>query len=252
MLVTQPALKRVLSTLKDVDDVVAPEEPLALNTFDFFAPAMSVPLHCGVTLESIPGQVPYLFAEPANVAAWSSRLDTLLPERAAPALRVGLVWRGNPKFENDADRSLPGLPSLAPLWDVPGVSFVSLQKGAGEDEAGRADPAQPLLALGPHLHDFADTAAVLAQLDLVISVDTAVAHLAGALGRPVWVLLPDYKTDWRWLTERQDSPWYPTVMRLFRQDSTQQWGPTIARVAEALGRFAATHPGRGSTAPRPR
>jgi hypothetical protein len=149
-------------------------------------------------------------------------------------MRVGLAWKGNPNFENDADHSLPSLDLLAPLGAVPGVQWVSLQKGNGEDEAKRPPVGLDLLALGGALEDFADTAAVVACLDLVISVDTALAHLAGALGKPCWVLLPDYRTDWRWLTGRTDSPWYPAHMRLFRQSCAGGWLPVIASVVDAL------------------
>jgi hypothetical protein len=145
-----------------------------------------------------------------------------------------LVWKGNPLFHHDGDRSLPSLDLLAPLGTVAGVSFVSLQKGAGEEEARRPPAGLSLLALGPDLEDFADAAAVVAGLDLVISVDTAVAHLAGALGRPCWVMLADYLTDWRWLTDRADSPWYPERMRLFRQSPGTGWPPVIAAVTAAL------------------
>jgi hypothetical protein len=148
------------------------------------------------------------------------------------------VWKGSTQFENDADRSLPSLDVLAPLWTVADVNFISLQKGAGEDEAAQPPKGLPLLNLGYQLEDFADTAAVVTSLDLVICVDTAIAHLAGALGKPCWVLLPEYKTDWRWLTERTDSPWYPVNMRLFRQPAMGNWATVIAEVVIALKQFA--------------
>jgi hypothetical protein len=153
---------------------------------------------------------------------------------AKPALRVGLVWKGNPQFENDSDRSLPHLQTLAPLWRVPGLDFVSLQKGAGEGDVAERAAQQPLADLGSAMQDFADAAAIVAQLDLVITVDTAMAHLAGALGKPCWLLLPWYMTDWRWGIEGTDSIWYPGAMRLFRQGPDADWGPVIADVAVAL------------------
>lgn len=156
----------------------------------------------------------------------------------ATGLRVGLVWKGNPLFENDADRSLPSLATLSPLSQVPGVSFISLQKGTGEAEALVVPPPFSLTPLGGELQDFANTAAVVVCLDLVISVDTAVAHLAGALGKACWVLLPDYKTDWRWLAGREDSPWYPEGIRLFRQASGEPWGAVIERLTEALAAWS--------------
>jgi len=123
---------------------------------------------------------------------------------------------------------------LAPLGAVAGVNFISLQKGAGEDEAAQPPSGLPLINLGPQLEDFADTAAVVESLDLVICVDTAIAHLTGALGKPCWVLLPAYKTDWRWLTDRTDSPWYPGIMRLFRQSTMGDWTTVIAEVVTSL------------------
>jgi ADP-heptose:LPS heptosyltransferase len=149
-------------------------------------------------------------------------------------LRIGLAWKGNPRFENDVDRSLPSLAVLAPLADIPGVRFFSLQKGVGQEEAQQAQNPLSVVDLGSRIGDFADTAAIMMNLDLVITVDTAVAHLAGALARPCWVLLPDYQTDWRWLADRVDSPWYPGVMRLFRQRLPGDWTTTIADVKAGL------------------
>jgi ADP-heptose:LPS heptosyltransferase len=142
-------------------------------------------------------------------------------------LKVGLVWKGNPRFENDAARSLPGLATLAPLLGVPGVRWFSLQKEEGE-------PAEGVTDLAPAIGDFADTAALVAGLDLVITVDTACAHLAGALGIPCWVLLPAWMPDWRWLADRADTPWYPHVMRQFRPRRDGAWDEVIAAVALAL------------------
>jgi len=174
----------------------------------------------------MPAAIPYLAAEPELVRLWTGRL----PQQG---LRVGLAWKGNPDFENDADRSLPSLATLAPLAAAGAVHFVSLQKGPGEDEALNPPAGMSLYAAGPQLRDFADTAAVIANLDLVISVDTAVAHLAGAMGKPCWVLLPDYRCDWRWLTGRNDTPWYP-FMRLFRQSAAGDWAPVIDAVRREL------------------
>ena len=202
------------------------EAPAALATHDFWVPLQNLPLLCGTRLETVPAETPYLWPAPADVARWAPRLPP------AP-LRVGLVWRGNPRHDNDAERSLPGLATLAPLWQVPGVAFVSLQKWAGEEE-GRQPPAgQPLVHLGSAIVDFSDSAAILAQLDLLISVDTAGCHLAGALGRPCWVLLPAYRVDWRWLRGRADTPWYPRT-RLFRQDRRGDWAGVVEQVRQAL------------------
>jgi hypothetical protein len=149
---------------------------------------------------------------------------------------------GNPNFQNDSDRSLPHLDTLAPLWRVPGMKFVSLQKGAGEAEVAERQELQPLAALGSQMQDFADAAAIVAQLDLVITVDTAMAHLAGALGKPCWLLLPWYMTDWRWGAEGTTSPWYPGVMRLFRQGPGGDWAPVIEDVRLALLEYRTPQP----------
>lgn len=233
-LLCHPPLKRLLATLPGVDALVGFDEDLPpTDPFDCWTPLLSLPALCQTRLDTVPATLPYLHAEPELLAAWAPRLPTT-------GLRVGLVWKGNPRFENDTERSLPGLATLQPLAAVAGLSFISLQKGAGEDETA----AWVATALGPQIHDFADTAAIVAQLDLLISVDTAVAHLAGALDKPCWVLLPDYLPDWRWLTGRTDSPWYPGAVRLFRQPAGGGWGPVVADVAAALQAFAARGFGR--------
>ncbi len=224
-LLCHPPLKALLETLAGVDSIISFDEALPSSGWDFWTPLLSIPNFCKTRLDSVPARIPYLHANPDVIEKWKP----LLP---GDGFRVGLVWRGSVHFENDADRSLPSLSLLAPLWSVKNITFISLQKGAGENEI----PADglPLIHIGHELSDFADTAAVIACLDLVISVDTAVAHLAGAMGKACWVLLPDYKTDWRWLKERTDSPWYPKVMRLFRQPATGEWAPVISEVASAL------------------
>lgn len=233
-IICHPPLKALFGTLESVDEVIGFDEALPQRDWDFWTPPLSIPYYCETRLDNIPARIPYLHATPARIAEWAARIPS-------GGLRVGLAWKGSRQFENDADRSLPGLDALAPLGAAAGIRFVSLQKGAGEDEAAHPpETLRPLINLGPQLRDFADTAAVIAQLDLVICVDTAVAHLAGALGKPCWVLLPDYKTDWRWLTGREDSPWYPGVMRLFRQSAAGDWAPVIEAVAAALRDFAAT------------
>ena len=219
------ALQRLFRTLDGIDRVCGLDEPLPVAGWDFWAQPLSLPFHCGTRLESIPAAIPYLHPDPALVAAWRASMP-------ADGFRVGLVWKGSPGFESDGDRSLASLEQLAPLAAARGARFVSLQKGAGEAEARQPPPGLPVLELGSRMADFADTAAIMASLDLVISVDTAAAHLAGALGKPCWVLLPDYRTDWRWMTGRTDSPWYPTL-RLFRQ-TDGDWPAVIARVAAEL------------------
>lgn len=205
-----PSLAPLLATAPGVDAVIAPGAPVKA---DFYLPFMSLPHMLGVTLENLPACRPYLKV-PAGAAV----------DVTGAGLRVGLAWRGNPQHENDKHRSV-GLDLLAPLFDVAGVSFFSLQVAAEESDARLTD-------LAPQLKGFAQTAAAIAALDLVISVDTAVAHLAGALGKPVWILLAQ-GNDWRWLHERDDSPWYPTA-RLFRQGRGRRWRPAVKAMVGAL------------------
>lgn len=217
-------LARLLRGAAGIDQVIAIGEPLASTGWDWWVPILSLPGLCGTTLETIPAEVPYLQL-PAPATA----------RPAASPLRVGLAWKGNVRHENDGARSLASLDVLAPLGAVTGVEFFSLQKGAGENEV--ADTIT-FVAGGAALGDMLDTASLVAQLDLVISVDTSVAHLAGALGKPCWLLLSDYLPDWRWLAGRNDSPWYPT-MRLFRQPSIGGWQALIAYLADELRMFKA-------------
>jgi hypothetical protein len=226
-LICHPALKALFTTLDGVDTVLSFDDQMPSSGLDFWTPPLSIPYYCKTRLDSIPAKIPYLHAESKRIEKWAA----LLPK---DGLRVGLVWKGNPLFDNDTDRSLPSLGVLAPLGSVGGVNFISLQKGAGEDEAMQPPDGLHLIHLGSQLTDFADTAAVIANLDLVICVDTAVAHLTGALGKPCWVMLPDYKTDWRWLTERTDSPWYPGTMRLFRQATMGDWNKVVGELVAAL------------------
>ena len=231
-MVCKGPLKELLATASGVDAVYADEQPV--TTHDFWVLCFSLPYHFGTTPVTIPAALPYLRADSSRVERWR-------PSLPPTGRRVGLVWKGAAAHGNDLSRSLPGLSTLAALWTCPGISFVSLQKGQGEDEAGlAAQPGHPqaLTELGSRIASFADTAAILAQLDLLICVDTSTAHLAGALGRPCWVLLPAIGTDWRWLHERDDSPWYPGVMRLFRQTLGEPWERTVERVADALREWA--------------
>lgn len=199
-----------------------------LPPHDCWVLLMSLPLHLGTRSEQdIPARLPYLRADAQRQQHWRRQL----PQARA---RVGLVWKGSAGHRNDALRSLPHLTSLAPLWRAQGLAFVSLQKGQGEDEAAAAPPTMALTHLGSQIQDFADSAAIVSQLDLVICVDTGLAHLAGALGIACWVLLPHARTDWRWLHEREDSPWYPGALRLFRQKPDEPWDAVIERVAAQL------------------
>jgi hypothetical protein len=233
-LVCKPPLKTLLENVDGVDAVVPFSEVASLPYHDYWAFPMSLPQHFSTTVETIPSRLPYLSAPSERLSQWRKRLPT-------GGLKVGLVWKGN--AAPNPHRSLPGISTLAPLWSVPGVTFVSLQKGPGEDEAVRSPTGQPILHLGSDILDFADTAAIVVQLDLVICIDTAIAHLVGALNKPCWVLLPAIGIDWRWLHDRTDSPWYPRVMRLFRQTKPTDWSPTIGEVAQALKTWVNEHRG---------
>jgi Flp pilus assembly protein TadD len=227
----QPALVRLLAGGAGLDRVIGFDEPLPRTGWDLWAPVMSLPYLCGTDLDSVPAATPYLHADPARAAHWRRRLGR--PAGAA-GLRVGLVWRGNPKHESDDDRSLPGLATMAPLGGVAGVRLFSLQAGAGAADAHAPPPGLGLEPLGAPLGDFAETAALVANLDLVIAVDTSIVHLAGALGVPAWVLLADHKPDWRWLDGRDGTPWYPRRMRIFRQPRGGNWAALMAQVAGTL------------------
>jgi len=224
----QSELLRLLRTMAPDCEVVGRGQ--ALPPFDVHCPLLSLPKVFGTTLGDVPNAVPYLGPDAVDAGIWRQLLDG-----PAQALKVGLVWAGSPGHKNDRNRSM-NLTTLAPLGKVPGIQFFSLQKGEPAAQA-RAMPAGLELIDWTHeLKDFADTAALIANLDLVIAVDTAVAHLAGAMGKPVWVLLP-FVPDWRWMQKREDSPWYPT-MRLFRQPSLGDWDSLIERVAGELSVWA--------------
>ncbi|MDB5814203.1 MAG: repeat-containing protein [Rhodocyclales bacterium] len=234
-LLCHPALSRLLAGAPGVDAILPLDQPLPASGWDVWTPLLSIPYHCQTRIDSIPAAIPYLHADETQIAYWSQRLAALA---TGTTLRVGLAWKGNPRFENDAQRSLPSLATLQPLGDVVGVTFFSLQKGAGEHEAASPPHGLAIHDLAPFIHDFADTAAIVMNLDLVICVDTALAHLVGALGKACWVLLPDYKTDWRWLNARSDSPWYPHVISLFRQSAAGNWDQVVIALRGALANHA--------------
>ncbi|WP_118178403.1 tetratricopeptide repeat protein [Paraburkholderia phosphatilytica] len=223
-----PALHRLFATVNDIDSLLTPDIALAASAgFDGWTSLLSVPLHAGLANAALPAPLA-LRAEDALVGYWREHLAVL-----PPGPRIGVVWKGNPLHQNDAHRSLPSLGMLAPLLRAQGMSFVSLQKGAGEDEALTPPAGVALLHLGSSLRDFADTAAVVSQLDLVICVDTSIAHLAASLGKRCWVMLPDRQVDWRWGYEGNGSAWYPDTVRLFRRATGESWQATAERLRQA-------------------
>lgn len=217
-----------------IDHMLADGE--RLPALDFCANLMSLPLAFGTTVATIPAEVPYLSPDPAYLAKWAPRFA----DRSRP--RVGLAWAGRPTHRSDRLRSMH-LDQLAPILDVEGVRFVSLQKGPAGAQAEAVPERVDWDGVGAELDDLDDAAAVLSGLDLLIAVDTGLAHLAGAMGKPVWVMLQT-PSEYRWMAGREDTPWYPT-MRLFRQDTPRAWEAVVARVAESL-RDWVSDPQRGA------
>lgn len=227
-------LHRLLAATPGAEQVLGAGD--ALPEFDWQCLLLSLPLAFATDLTSIPVQVPYIHADPAQVAAWKQRMR-------GNSLRIGLAWGGSPLHPYDARRSIR-LEQLASLTCVEGTEFYSLQMGPPAEQVSWLGPPARLIDLKNEQTDFADTAAIVANLDLVISVDTSVVHLAGAMGKPVWVLLSN-SPDWRWMRERDDSPWYPTA-RLFRQSTPGDWPEVVARVERELRELVA----RIATAPK--
>jgi tetratricopeptide (TPR) repeat protein len=224
-----PALKRLVAGVEGVSAVVAATEPLPF--FDFHAPLLSLPLIFRTMLADIPAELPYLHADPGEVATWGARLGS------STALKVGLVWAGRRNLALNRKRTC-NLDSFAPLAAVRDTIFYSLQVGDGAEQAAAPPAGMRLEDLTQHIRDFADTAALIANLDLVISIDTAVAHLAGAMGKPTWLLLPP-AADWRWQADSKGTPWYPG-MRLFRQSTAGGWQEVMGSVATALQQHGRT------------
>jgi tetratricopeptide (TPR) repeat protein len=227
VLEVQPQLVRLLSGMNGVDTVLP--RSASLPHFDFHCPLASLPLALGTEMHSIPADVPYLAPPTGASKYWQARLP-----RSRPL--VGLVWSGERAHDNDLNRSIR-LETLLPLLAGVDVQFVSLQYDVREQDAALLKARTDLLHISREFTDFADTAAAVAALDALISVDTAVAHLCGAMGKPLFLLLP-YAADFRWLRERSDSPWYPTA-RLFRQRRFGDWTDTIAALRQDLGRALA-------------
>lgn len=218
-------MDRIALRFPGVDRVIAEGE--VLPEFDFYANLMSLPLAFGTSVETIPREIPYLSADPARVAKWTGRLA--VDDRP----RVAMVWAGRPTHRHDHLRSLH-FDQLAPILAVKGVRFVAMQKGPSAGQARSAARPDGWDDIGAELDDLDDAAAVLTEIDLLVCVDTGLAHLAGAMGKPVWVMVQT-PSEYRWMTGGEGTPWYPT-MRLFRQSAPREWGPVVARVAEALRR----------------
>ncbi len=227
ILVAPEPLRRLLESARGFDELRG-VGTIPLDAFDVYAPLMSLPLHLGVTVETIPAEIPYIAPPP----------KPLLIPAPAPGVpfKVGIVWSGSTTFGGNQARACPA-EAFARLLAVPGVSFYSLQVGPPAGKLGVLRKTAPVANPAERFEDWADTAGAVAQLDLVIGVDTGVLHLAGALGKPGWVLLA-HDADWRWLLGREDTPWYPTL-RLFRQPEPGAWGVLVERVAAALGETAA-------------
>jgi tetratricopeptide (TPR) repeat protein len=218
----QPALADLLRSLRGSPHILAKGD--AIPDFDFYCAMMDIPRALGTDADTIPIEIPYLYADALHIDFYLN----LAPRKTKR--RIGLSWAGRSSHENDRNRSLK-FPQLAPLLARNDIEWVNLQRLMSRADE-KAMKASGVLDWGTGFTDFSATAAAIMALDLVISVDTAVAHLAGALGKPVWILLP-FHADWRWLTERTDSPWYPTA-KLFRQKEHGKWVDVIARVGEKL------------------
>jgi hypothetical protein len=215
-------LFELLGSCAGIDELLPDRAPLP--SCDCYARLLDLPGLLGVDLTNIPSAVPYVFASKDLAENWREKLTHV------DGFRVGIAWQGNPKHKGDRQRSIP-LQQFEPLAKVQGVNFISVQQGFGLEQMQSIGNRLSVYNPGP-MRDFMETAALMQNLHLVITVDSAIAHLAGALGLPVWVALP-MVPDWRWLLNRQDSPWYPTI-RLFRQFRPNQWPDCFSRIAAAL------------------
>jgi tetratricopeptide (TPR) repeat protein len=218
----QPPVKAVIATVAGITQIVADGE--VLPEFDLFCPMLNLPMALGTEIATIPANIPYIWPFTERLAKWRDRFVD------DDRVRVGICWAGNSAHLNDRNRSI-ALERLVKVLSVPGIDFVSIQKDVSEAQVELLR-AHGVRQLGQEFQDFSDTAAVVALLDLVVAVDTSVAHLAGAMGKAVALLIP-FSPDWRWLLDRTDSPWYPT-MRIFRQDAVGDWDGPLERLREEL------------------
>lgn len=221
-------LARLMASVEGIDDIVVQKE--TIPPFARHAYLLSLPRILGLEPETIPAPVPYIAVEEER-REWAARMMQVL----GPLVRVGIAWGGNPKYGRDRERSIPPEHVLE-LLNARGIALLSLQKGKQVDELGRLGCVALISNLDKKLNDFVDTAAIIGELDIVVTCDSSVAHLAGAMGKPVWVALP-YAPDWRWFLGREDTPWYPT-MRLFRQPAPGDWESVFRRMGRELAAFA--------------
>jgi len=220
-LLCPPQLRRLLEGTPGADILLV--DGKAVPDADLQAPLASLPLVMRTTVDTIPAAIPYIMAPPEEVVRWKARLGE--------GFKIGLVWCGNPSNKRDALRSCR-LADFAPLAEIPDVRFLTLQVGPGSEQAQSPPAGLALEDFTEHIKDFADTAGLLANLDLVVAVDTAVVHLAGAMGVPTFTLI-DTANDWRWMVEREETPWYPG-MRLFRQKTRGDWADVVERVKQRI------------------
>jgi hypothetical protein len=227
VLAVQAPLRRLLASHPDVDELVLLNAPTTWPRCDSYLPLLSAPAALRTNLSTIPRDVPYLWADPGLTAEWRRELAGI------EGFKIGIGWQCLRNFPSDEERAIP-LAQFAPLASLPGVRLISLQKGLGSEQIATVD--FPLLDFSDRLDEaagaFMDTAALIGSVDLVVTSDTAIAHLAGALGAPVWVAL-QLVPNWRWMLKRDDSPWYPS-MRLFRQTAAGQWPDVFERIAQAV------------------
>ncbi len=225
ILAEKPELIDLFRDIEGIDDLAGVAE-LADGAvkYDLYVPLLNLPGIFNTTADNIPARIPYLSAKEPKVLHWRNKIQT-------DAFKVGLAWAGNPVHTNDHNRSC-ALQNFTPLAEIENVKLFSLQKGPGIEQIKDWQGDTELIDIGQQFADFTDTAAVIENMDLIISVDTSIIHLAGAMGKPVWTLLP-FMSDWRWMMERQDCPWYPT-MRLFRQERPGRWQDLFEQVARML------------------
>jgi hypothetical protein len=226
ILEVQPPLKSLLSGIKGASLTIGHGE--RVPRFNYHCPLLSLPLAFETRLETIPATIPYVAASEDRVAKWKKRLTN------SETRRVGIAWAGNRAFKDDQTRSI-GLTRLLPILSVTGVKFISIQKDLRPGDREILRNNSQVIHLGDAIEDFSDTAAIVSLLDLVISSETSIVHLAGAMGKPVWILL-QFAADWRWLLDRTDSPWYPTA-RLFRQPKIDDWESVVQEVKYELARL---------------